>query len=136
MVAAEEAYRLARIGFDAGRISQLELRSTRSALIAARGTAVDARLSRVAAESILPAWKGAHPLWRLHDSLPYFPLIGGVLLTVLLAGCAGNAQTPANENPAAAKAGNDDGHGHAAGSKEAKAEPRRRLLTPTKAWCS
>ncbi len=51
-----------------------------------------------------------------------FPLIGGVLLTVLLAGCAGNAQTPANENPAAAKAGTDDGHGHAAGSKEAKAE--------------
>src|SRR5690625_4472675 len=32
--AAEEAYRLARIGFDAGRISQLELRSTRAALIA------------------------------------------------------------------------------------------------------
>lgn len=51
-----------------------------------------------------------------------FPLIGGVLLTVLLAGCAGNAQTPANEEPAAAKAGTDDGHGHAAGSKEAKAE--------------
>ncbi|HDX0816309.1 TPA: efflux RND transporter periplasmic adaptor subunit, partial [Stenotrophomonas maltophilia] len=51
-----------------------------------------------------------------------FPLIGGVLLTVLLAGCAGNAQTPANENPAAAKAGTDDGHGHAAGSKEAKTE--------------
>lgn len=55
-----------------------------------------------------------------------FPLIGGmlltVLLTVLLAGCAGNAQTPANEDPAAAKAGTDDGHGHAASSKEAKAE--------------
>ncbi|MEW4986301.1 efflux RND transporter periplasmic adaptor subunit, partial [Stenotrophomonas geniculata] len=51
-----------------------------------------------------------------------FPLIGGVLLTVLLAGCAGNAQTPANEDPAAAKAGTDDGHGHATDSKEAKAE--------------
>ncbi|MGB5908941.1 MAG: efflux RND transporter periplasmic adaptor subunit, partial [Stenotrophomonas maltophilia] len=51
-----------------------------------------------------------------------FPLIGGVLLTMLLAGCAGNAQTPANEDPAAAKAGTDDGHGHAADSKEAKAE--------------
>ncbi|MBH1443614.1 efflux RND transporter periplasmic adaptor subunit, partial [Stenotrophomonas maltophilia] len=50
-----------------------------------------------------------------------FPLIGGVLLTVLLAGCAGNAQTPANEDPAAAKAGTDDGHGHATDSKEAKA---------------
>ncbi|UUS15235.1 hypothetical protein NMB32_04895 [Stenotrophomonas sp. CD2] len=45
-----------------------------------------------------------------------------MLLTVLLAGCAGNAQTPANEDPAAAKAGTDDGHGHAADSKEAKAE--------------
>ncbi|BCX45919.1 MULTISPECIES: efflux RND transporter periplasmic adaptor subunit [Stenotrophomonas] len=51
-----------------------------------------------------------------------FPLIGGVLLAVLLAGCAGNAQTPANEDPAAAKAGTDDGHGHASDSKEAKAE--------------
>ena len=51
-----------------------------------------------------------------------FPLIGGLLLTALLAGCAGNAQTPANEEPAAAKAGTDDGHGHAPGSKEAKAE--------------
>ncbi|MBN5134865.1 efflux RND transporter periplasmic adaptor subunit, partial [Stenotrophomonas maltophilia] len=51
-----------------------------------------------------------------------FPLIGGVLLTVLLAGCAGNAQTPANEDPATAKAGTDDGHGHATDSKEAKAE--------------
>jgi membrane fusion protein, heavy metal efflux system len=51
-----------------------------------------------------------------------FPLIGGLLLTVFLAGCAGNAQTPANEDPASAKAGTDDGHGHAADSKEAQAE--------------
>ncbi len=51
-----------------------------------------------------------------------FPLIGGLLLTALLAGCAGNAQTPANEDPAAAKAGTDDGHGHATDSKVAKAE--------------
>lgn len=51
-----------------------------------------------------------------------FPLIGGLLLTVFLAGCAGNAQTPANEDPTTAKAGTDDGHGHAADSKEAKAE--------------
>ncbi|MFX5825133.1 TolC family protein, partial [Acinetobacter baumannii] len=61
VVAAEEAYRLARIGFDAGRISQLELRSTRSALIAARGTAVDARLSRVAAEIDLARLEGRAP---------------------------------------------------------------------------
>jgi len=61
VVAAEEAYRLARVGFDAGRISQLELRSTRSALIAARGTAVDARLSRVAAEIDLARLEGRAP---------------------------------------------------------------------------
>ena len=47
---AEEAYQLARAGFDAGRISQLELRSIRSALISARNTAVNARLARVRAE--------------------------------------------------------------------------------------
>ena len=47
---AEEAYRLARIGFDAGRISQLELRSSRAALIATRNSAVDARQARVQAE--------------------------------------------------------------------------------------
>ena len=61
VVAAEEAYRLARIGFDAGRISQLELRSTRSALIAARGSAVDARLARVGAELDLARLEGRAP---------------------------------------------------------------------------
>ena len=50
MATAEEAYRLARIGFDAGRISQLELRSSRAALIATRNSAVDARQARVQAE--------------------------------------------------------------------------------------
>ncbi len=40
-----------------------------------------------------------------------FPLIAGALLSVLLAGCAGNAQSP--------YAGDDDGHGHAVGSDEA-----------------
>ena len=136
VVAAEEAYRLARIGFDAGRISQLELRSTRSALIAARGIAVDARLSRVGAESILPALKGAHLLWRSHDALPYFPADRRRAAAALLAGCAGNAQTPANEDPAAAKAGTDDGHGHAADSKEAKAESKRRPPMAMRVSCS
>ncbi len=41
-----------------------------------------------------------------------FVLIAGALLSALLAGCAGNAQGPA--------AADDDGHGHAAGSDEAK----------------
>ncbi|MCL7714518.1 TolC family protein [Stenotrophomonas mori] len=61
VVAAEEAYRLARVGVDAGRISQLELRSTRSALIAARAAAVDARLSRVGAEIALARLEGRAP---------------------------------------------------------------------------
>lgn len=59
--AAEKAYRLARIGFDAGRISQLELRSTRAALIGARTSAVDARLARAAAEIELAGLEGRIP---------------------------------------------------------------------------
>jgi len=58
---AEEAYRLARAGFDAGRISQLELRSIRSALIVARNTAVDARIARVRAEVELARLDGRTP---------------------------------------------------------------------------
>ena len=50
VTSSEEAYRLSRIGFEAGRISQLELRGTRAALITARNAAVDARLARVRAE--------------------------------------------------------------------------------------
>lgn len=59
--AAEEAYRLARIGFDAGRISQLELRSTRAALIAAHNTTIDARIARVMAETDLARLEGRAP---------------------------------------------------------------------------
>ena len=58
---AEEAYRLARLGFDAGRISQLELRSTRAALVAARNAAVDARIARVLAEIALAGLEGRAP---------------------------------------------------------------------------
>jgi len=61
VAATEEAYRLARAGFDAGRISQLELRSIRAALIAARNTAVDARLARVRAEVELARLDGRAP---------------------------------------------------------------------------
>ncbi|MDC8640483.1 TolC family protein [Xanthomonas hortorum] len=61
VAAAEEAYRLARIGFDAGRISLLELRSTRAALIASRATAVDARIARVLAEIDLAGLEGRIP---------------------------------------------------------------------------
>lgn len=59
--AAQEAYRLARIGFDAGRIAQLELRSTRAALIAARSAAVDARVARVMAEIEMALVEGRAP---------------------------------------------------------------------------
>ncbi len=62
VASAEEAYRLARAGFDAGRISQLELRSIRSALIAARNTAVDARIARVRAEVELARLDGRTPV--------------------------------------------------------------------------
>jgi len=61
VAAAEEAYRLSRIGFEAGRISQLELRSTRSALIASRNAAVDARIARVLAEIDLARLEGRAP---------------------------------------------------------------------------
>lgn len=61
VAAGEEAYRLARIGFDAGRISLLELRSTRAALNASRATAVDARIARVLAEIDLAGLEGRIP---------------------------------------------------------------------------
>lgn len=58
---AEEAYRLSRLGFEAGRISQLELRSTRVALISAHDAAVEARLARVRAEIELARLQGRAP---------------------------------------------------------------------------
>lgn len=61
VAAGEEAYRLSRIGFDAGRISQLELRTSRAGLIAARNAAVDARLARVRAEIDLARLDGRAP---------------------------------------------------------------------------
>ena len=51
----------ARIGTEAGRISQLELRVTRTALISARTSAVDARLARVQAEIELARQDGRAP---------------------------------------------------------------------------
>lgn len=61
VASAEEAYRLSRIGFEAGRISQLELRGTRAALITARTAALDARLARVRAEIDLARLQGRAP---------------------------------------------------------------------------
>lgn len=61
VTAAEEAYRLSRIGAEAGRISQLELRSSRTALIAAQNAALDSRLARVRAEIDLARLDGRAP---------------------------------------------------------------------------
>ena len=61
LASAEEAYRLSRVGVDAGRVSQLELRASRSALIAARNSVVDARLGRVLAEVDLARLDGRAP---------------------------------------------------------------------------
>ena len=61
VTAAEEAYRLSRIGFESGRISQVELRVTRTALVNARSAAVDARLARVRAEIDLARLDGRAP---------------------------------------------------------------------------
>ena len=49
------------MGFEAGRISQLELRATRTALVNARTAAVDARLARVRAEIDLARQDGRAP---------------------------------------------------------------------------
>lgn len=51
--AAAEAYRLARIGYDAGKTSLLELLVTRRSLSDARALTVDARLARVRALAAL-----------------------------------------------------------------------------------
>ena len=52
---------LSRIGFESGRISQVELRVTRTALVNARSAAVDARLARVRAEIDLARLNGRAP---------------------------------------------------------------------------
>lgn len=64
LASAEEAYRLSRIGVDAGRVSQLELRGSRAALIAARNSVVDARVARVLAEIDLARLEGRVPFGK------------------------------------------------------------------------
>ncbi|WP_295168832.1 TolC family protein [uncultured Brevundimonas sp.] len=61
VAAASEAYRLTRIGFEAGRLSQLELRSARAGMVQARETAIAARLSRAKAEADLARLEGRAP---------------------------------------------------------------------------
>lgn len=59
--AASEAYRLARIGYDAGRLPLSELLTARRDLIAARGRAVDTKLARVKAFADLARAQGRIP---------------------------------------------------------------------------
>jgi cobalt-zinc-cadmium efflux system outer membrane protein len=59
--AAREAYRLAQLGYDAGRTPLLELLSTRRALIDAQARGIDARLARVGAEASLARLAGRIP---------------------------------------------------------------------------
>ena len=59
--AAAEAYRLARIGYDAGRLPLSEVLSARRELIAARGRAVDTKLARVKAFADLARAQGRMP---------------------------------------------------------------------------
>jgi len=59
--AASEAYRLARLGYDAGRLPLSEVLAARRDLIAARGRTVDTKLARVKALADLARVQGALP---------------------------------------------------------------------------
>ncbi|TCS15973.1 TolC family protein [Caulobacter sp. BK020] len=59
--AAAEAYRLARIGYDSGRLPLSEVLAARRDLIAARGRAVDTKLARVKALADLARAQGRIP---------------------------------------------------------------------------
>jgi cobalt-zinc-cadmium efflux system outer membrane protein len=58
---ASEAYRLARIGYDAGRLPLSEVLAARRDLVAARGRAVDTKLARVKALADLARAQGRIP---------------------------------------------------------------------------
>ncbi len=59
--AASEAYRLARMGYDAGRLPLSEVLAARRDLIAARGRTVDTKLARVKAFADLARAQGRMP---------------------------------------------------------------------------
>jgi cobalt-zinc-cadmium efflux system outer membrane protein len=63
--AAAEAYRLARIGYDAGRTPLLELLIAQRNLTLAQSGALDARLSRVSAEATLSRLLGRIPFGEI-----------------------------------------------------------------------
>ena len=59
--AAREAYRLSRLGYEAGRTSLLELSSARRSLVEAQTRLIDAQLARVRAETVLARLAGRIP---------------------------------------------------------------------------
>jgi cobalt-zinc-cadmium efflux system outer membrane protein len=59
--AAGEAYRLARVGYEAGRTSLLELSGARRALVEAQTRLVEAQLARIRAEAVLARLAGRTP---------------------------------------------------------------------------
>jgi cobalt-zinc-cadmium efflux system outer membrane protein len=59
--AATESYRLARLGYEAGRLPLLELSSARRAQAAARVRTIDARLAQVRAEAEIARLTGRAP---------------------------------------------------------------------------
>ena len=65
-----------------------------------------------------------------------FPLIGGVLLAVLLAGCAGNAQTPANEDPPRPRRAPTMAMATRPTARKPRPNPRKRLPMPMRVSCS
>lgn len=61
VAAAQEAYRLTRIGWEAGRLPLLEVRNARAALVQAQEASIQARLTRVRAEAELARIEGRLP---------------------------------------------------------------------------
>jgi cobalt-zinc-cadmium efflux system outer membrane protein len=59
--AADEAYRLARIGYEGGRTPLIELLTARRNLTAAQAATLDARLARITAEAALARLFGRIP---------------------------------------------------------------------------
>ncbi len=60
-VAADEAYRLTRVGYEAGKLSLIELNAARRALSDARAQTLAARLDRLSAEAALARLQGLTP---------------------------------------------------------------------------
>jgi len=60
-LAADEAYRLTRIGYQGGKLSLAELNAARRTLTEARAQTLDARLERLGAEAMLARLQGVAP---------------------------------------------------------------------------